>query len=306
MIPITPVYIPDTGGCDCSVIRLLFDYYKIHNFNRIYEKNNSISLNRPISGNLINQIIKYDYTDYDDIILYYFNINVNKLKRDVQEIKNYLSRKHPVIVKTKTYMCPWRENDSTENHCCLILDYDDMKKAAICVDPVFTDKLVLFPETNILDNITTLSVIDTSDLRYKEPLSLYYSIQEWLKNNSLSINTMETICNIMKTSVESEQVDSDMIESYLLNSKNSFDINKRYIKIMHYFTYLKEIHNTPWFDQVIELYETNYKNTINLYSMLMKYQITGNQKILHRYLDTIDACNKSEKRANEIICKFAF
>jgi len=300
---INPVYMPDSGDCFCAIMRVLFQYYGIKYFNRIYEKCNSVELNEPISISediSLNQLIEWKYIDYGALYKLYYNIDFILFDRNVQIVRKYLSEEHPVLIGTKSNMCPWRKNDYTMNHSCLILDYEE-QKGAVCIDPVFTDKLVLYPEKNLLNDVTVLSVLDVADIRYADPFPLSYSINEYLENSRHSLDVMKKIYLLMKSSIDENFVNTSNVEKYFFDSTNSFYINKRHLKIMNYFKYLKEVHNISQLDKSIDLYEANFTNTMNLHSMLTKYELSNNPKILHRYIEIIETCNKNEEISYQII-----
>lgn len=301
MLRKSSLYVPDGGDCFCAIIEVLFRYYNLKSVNRIYIKCNEIKIKSSISDYMkipINDLLIWDEIDYKAVLKDAFNITFVEVEKKLNVISKCIDEMKPIILETKSKLCPWRNNNYENGHACLIVECDEM--TAICLDPIFSDELVFFPESNFNDSKLIVSYMNTDTIIQLEPPSILESINSFVNNIEKSTYAMDMICDHMKSS-NYNACSVDNLDNYFLDSTNSFYINKRYAKIMKFFSYLNEAYNTNKFDNICDLYFDNYSKTSNLYFMIIKYKISGDKRIIERYLNTLFLCNQNERLALQFL-----
>lgn len=305
ILDIEPSFIPEAGDCFGAIICKLFDYYKLDDYAIIYRNSGQINFqdNNSLDEYDINKCISFGYHYYDDTLYKYFGIkSIRVTNLSINDLIFLLDNKIPVVLYTYNALCPWRNITEHSPHYCLIIGYDLEKMHFYSLDPVATDKIVLYPFCNILKGDILTSYYDLTGI------SKHTSVPDFLVpnyfaciNGKMSWENIEHMKERIKVSIRTAEISQSNVFTHCLNSNSWFFIKARLLQIKSYFSLLERHYKCKEFNFIIDIFIYYYDIAAKTWLLLLKYKETGNYEILGRFLCNIEQFIYLEKEAERIM-----
>lgn len=305
MLDIKPSFLPEAGDCFGAIICKLFEYYKLDDYAIIYRHSGQFYFQENNLRNEydINKCISFGYQNYDETLYKYFGIkSIHVTHPSIDNVIFLLNKKIPIILYTYNMLCPWRKSTEYAPHYCLIVGYDLEKLHFYSLDPVFTDKIEIYPFCNLSNRDILISYYDITDV------SKHTNIPDFLVpnffaclNEKMSWENIEQMKNRMEISITTNEISRSNVFLHCLNARSWFFIKARLLQIKSYFTLLEKKYKSKGFSNILNVFSKYYSNIDKAWMLILKYKETGDYDILRRFLHIFEQCIYLEKEAGYIL-----